>query len=196
MKKILLSISLIMASVHFAKAQDVKEDTVTFRKMEEPAFTVSYNYPKPVVKKVLADKLATMGLNHKKNEKGFTVYKAAVWQQIADTKKDVYTKVSGSKHRTVVYILVSKGYDNFISSASDSGTAAKVKDFLSGLEKDIQDYQHELTVAEKQKDLEKQLEKENKLRKKLETQISETKKAQSALDAANPGTSKQSAGAD
>jgi len=190
MKKIFLVIALVTAGVHFTKAQDVREHTIRLKKTDVPAFTANYNYPKSVVKKVLADRLAAMGLHHKKSQKGFNVYKESVWQQITDTKEDIYTKISGSAQRSVVYILISKGYDNYISSATDPGTSEKVKAFLTALEKDMRTYQHQLVVAAQQKELEQQQKKEHKLREELERQISETQKAQAALDATKTNTTK------
>ncbi|PZF73694.1 hypothetical protein DN068_06770 [Taibaiella soli] len=175
--------ALIAAGSQCVMAQDVKETTVSFMKADHAAFSGSYNYPKSMVEKVLADRLAATGLDHGKSTSGFKRYSETIWTGITDTKGDIYTKVSGSKKNAVVYVLISKGYDNFISSTTDSGTAAKTKDFLVGLEKDISAYQQQLILEERQKELAKQEKKEQDLQKKLDKQSLELQKAQSALDA-------------
>lgn len=182
MKKILFSLALLAASGQFVKAQNVTEGTIAFMNADQPVFIGNYNYPKSLVEKVLTDRLAASGLDHAKNKKGFNGFIDATWTGVMDAEGDIYTKVSGSKNNAIVYVLLSKGYDNFISSASDPRTAAKTKDFLTGLEKDIHNYQIQLTIAEKQQELDKQQEKENKLRRELEQQIAETQKAQAALE--------------
>ena len=122
---------------------------------------------------------------------GFYVFKDVRFEDLKDPV-DLYFKVERhgrkSKDESTIYLLVSKGNENFISSASDEETYNAAKKFLNGfvessavykLDRDIMDQEEILKDAEKQmtklenneKDLIKKI-------KQLEEDLKENKKNQ------------------
>ncbi len=108
---------------------------------------------------------------------------------------DLYFKVDrrGSKkdNQSVMYLLISKGGENFITEASDSSTYAAAQNFLNGFTSETATYKHTLDVqaqeetvkkAEKklanlqndERDLTKKIEKlQDDLRKNKESQVTQ-----------------------
>ncbi|MEO5675507.1 MAG: hypothetical protein ABIQ74_12765, partial [Chitinophagales bacterium] len=78
-----------------------------------------------------------------------TVYKGVTLSEINVPKIDIYTKVEkgASANTSIVYMAVSKGYDNFISPESDSNTMEQVKNFLNSLVKDANMYSIDLLIS-------------------------------------------------
>ena len=75
---------------------------------------------------------------------------------------DVYFKVDDKKTSSSVAMLLSKGYENFMSSESDPQVIENAKKYLASMKKDIMSfgYNTEITkLQDKQKSLEKDLKK-------------------------------------
>lgn len=95
-------------------------------------------------------------------------------------------KVADNKSN--VHLLISKGYDNFISSGTDEAMVGKVKDFLNSLQADVDagnrvlDYEiQQKVIKEAEKALSKEADTGKDLSKDLEkltAKISDNKQAQ------------------
>jgi hypothetical protein len=168
MKKIWTSIALLFVINTMTHAQEIKEGNIQVKKVDQPAVLANYNFSKEIVEKVLRDKLDNAALQNKSKQSGFTVYQGTSWNGVTASKMDVYTRVTGTKTQATVYVLFSKGYDNFINGTSDSDVYGKTKDFLGGLQKDISDYQLQLLREQKENELKKEQKKYDKMMKENE----------------------------
>jgi hypothetical protein len=133
MKKLLFSI-IALAGFNFAQAQDAKESSIEIMKATQPCVEATYNRPSELMEDALKKKLADAKVGSGDKSKGFKVYKGIILPEISTDKIDLYTKIDGKKDNTTVYMLVSKGYDNFVSGAKDEAIVTNMKNFLNGLE--------------------------------------------------------------
>lgn len=138
--KLLLPALLLFTTI--ATAQNAHEATVKFMKAQQNAIVAEYQYPPDVAENALLEKLDKLGLGRNRStEKGFYVYKAVNWNDLSTEKLDVYTRVDGKGTQSTLTILVSKGYDNFITSAKDKDMVDKVKAMLNSFTADANAYQ-------------------------------------------------------
>jgi hypothetical protein len=132
----LLLLSLFSTSLH---AQTIQEAKVRFAKMERPGLLAAFPFSEGIVENALRARLDRAGFNKPKTDKGFISYQAVSWPEIAPGQLDVYARVDkNSAQSSTVVLLVSKGYDNYISAASDPVISAKLQAFLTSLLPEIQ----------------------------------------------------------
>ncbi len=174
-------------------AQNAREASIKFMKGQQNAIVADYDLPKGVVEDALKERLEKEGLGKRGSEKGFMAYKATVWTNISPDKMDVYAKVEGKGDQSTITMLASKGYDNFISTATDADKVQKIEAFMNSFIKDARAYQLKLAIAA-QEEVVKKAEKEQrnaaedgdklvKEKEKIEKQIAENKTEQSKREA-------------
>lgn len=117
-----------------SSAQDIKEEKVKKGKDEANAFIVSYRYPKSVAKATMESVVKDNRMKRSNKKGGYYTYKGAMWSEVSSTKMDYSYKVSGNKRKSTIYIIASKGYDNYVTTANDPQSAANIKNFLKSLE--------------------------------------------------------------
>lgn len=161
MIKMLATTLLLSGSAALSFAQNAHEGRVKFMKGDQNAIIADYDLPREVVEDALKERLEKSGLGKKSTEKGFMAYKGKVWSEISPDKVDVYAKVEGKSDKSTITMLVSKGYDNFISSASDADNVQKVQAFLNSFLRDAKAYQLRLAIAA-QEEIVKKAEKDYK----------------------------------
>jgi hypothetical protein len=117
--------------------------------------------------------------------KGFRYYQSQPFADFGTLNYDIYTRVStiGKKkeQKTIIYLLVSTGNENFVTPASDPELINKMKNFLSNF---ASTYLRQYDIDRKSNEQEKiitKLEKETKTltseRDKLKKQLEEKEKA-------------------
>ena len=83
-----------------------------------------------IMEETIAAKLKEAGIKtHAKKKKLYT-YKDVSLPEISTNKVDLYYKVQKKKHASKIFFIVSKGYDNYISTATDPTIAANIINFL------------------------------------------------------------------
>jgi hypothetical protein len=92
----------------------------------------------------------------KKNKlDGFYVFNGITLPALNNQKLDMYFKVeresSSQKELSIIYLVVSKGYDNFISPEVDSATFLAATDFLNGFVANTASYRLNLDIEEQAK---------------------------------------------
>src|SRR5688500_5481021 len=92
----------------------------------------------------------------KKNKlDGFYVFNGITLPALNNQKLDMYFKVEreskSQKEQSIIYLLVSKGYDNFISPDVDSVTFLAATDFLNGFVATTASYRLNLDIEEQEK---------------------------------------------
>ena len=190
----LLLAGLLMHAVLLA--QGAHDAGIKFGKTERTGFAVEYPYSKGITENAVREQLEKAGLGKAKTEKGFLSYQGVKWGALSPTQVDVYVKVEANKadNRSTISLLISKGYDNYVSSASDPEMAVKLKSFLDGLlpeikngqaQADIQAQEEVVRRAEQSfKDAEAEGARLAREREKLEKQIADnnTEKQKQAAD--------------
>ncbi|AHF17660.1 hypothetical protein [Niabella soli] len=136
MKKILtiLTLAITTGSVFAQKAQ---EGRIQYKKTDQPAILITYNYPPEVVDNALKAKMADLRLTGQSN-RGFLVYKNSVIPSITSSKLDYSfkTEQQGSKgnEKTTLYLLM-EGSGNISGDAVV--LASRAKAFLEDLSSNV-----------------------------------------------------------
>lgn len=183
MKKYLLTITTLLSITTASYAQDAKMGTTLINKVTQPCVVANYNYPGDVVEGALKKKLtaAKIGSDSKATD-NFKVYKGVIYNVFTADKIDLYYKVEDKKTTSTVYILASKGYDNFYKYETDSIVYINAINYLNTfindataykLNEDIVAQQKTISNSEKElKSLEKDEAKILKSKAKIESNIS------------------------
>ena len=152
-----LLLTALFPSVIFAQDVIVSESSETMGKEEMWCFAARYDHDEDITREVLGQRIMESGITKGTEKKGVSIYKGATWADISAAKCDYYLKTKGKKHKTTVYLCVSKGYNNFVTSANDAATAANITAFLQQLERQITTAE---TIKQKEAEL-KAIEKRN-----------------------------------
>ena len=191
MKKVVFFISTMVMAVSVF-SQSAREGTSQFNKNDVPA--IIYETADYDVKTTAAALTARLEKDAKlkgTNVSGFRCYQAQPFAEFGMLNYDIYTKVitTGKKKnlKTVIYILVSKGNENFESAAKDSELAENVKAFLNNF---VATYLRQFDIEQKYQNQTKiiaKLEKEQKSlvsdKNKLQKQLEDKEKAITAKQA-------------
>jgi hypothetical protein len=169
--------------------------SVSYNKTEQTGLMLELPYNQEVSEGFIVDNLKKTGYEPEtkgslfwKNNKinGFYTFKG-VRLEGADQPVDLYFKVDRKskkeKDQSVIYLLVSKGGENFISSGSDEDIYKAAKRFLNGfLEQsavyklDLDIRSQENVVKDAQKKMDKLKEDEKNMNKKIEQLQNDLKK--------------------
>lgn len=151
------------------------ETTVSYNKAQANGYVVNVEGDKEVLSASLEDHFKQTFNSKSSTSKGFKTFKGVSWPEVSTDKLDVYYKVDGRKGKNTVTLLVSKGYDNFISGTSDPQIAEGVKSFMNTIQGKTVDASIANAVAaaqkvvnDAQKDYDKVAKKEGELRKSKE----------------------------
>ena len=125
----------------FAQAAPTNVD---FRKAQRPALFLPLEFNPGTAEQTILAKLKETGykpersgnfLNKKNKEEGFYKFTGVVLPELDNEKLDLYFKVdpmNSNADRSSITLLVSKGYDNFVSTGTDSATYMAAEKFLNG----------------------------------------------------------------
>lgn len=167
--------------------------TAEYQKIVRPAVANEIPFPEKTVGNAIEDKMGKMGYKGK-SSKGFTIYSGVRLPELGTEAYDLYymiDKVSRKdKGTSTVTLMISKGFDNFVSDSSDAAVIANAKTYLNNLRDMVAAYDLELQIAD-QEDAIKKADKKytnlvdeaadlQKKKRKLEDQITENTAAQAA----------------
>lgn len=151
------------------------EAAVSYNKTQANGYVVNVDGDKAILSASLEDHFKQIFKSKSSTSKGYKTFKAVNWPEVSTDKLDVYYKVDGKKGKNTVTLLVSKGYDNFISGTSDPHIAEGVKSFMNTIQgKTVSaSIANAVAAAQKvvdnaQKDYDKVAKKESELRKSKE----------------------------
>ncbi len=135
MKKSLILILGIALSMT-VMAQTAQETTVEFNKKHVQGVCVSFkDYSQDIVKGALTNRLEKDAALKGSNVKGWRAYLSQQFMELGTKNFDIYTNVMtiGKKkdQQVVVYLLVSTGNENFVTSASEKDVIDNAKNFLN-----------------------------------------------------------------
>jgi hypothetical protein len=194
MKKLSVLTLVIFGISLFAAAQS-SVTSVSYNKVNQPALMLELPYDEDVSEGFILDNLKRTGydvetkgkLFWKQNKlNGFYTFKE-VRLEGAEQPVDLYFKVERKgrkgKDESIIYLLVGKGENNFISSGTDEKTYTAAKNFLNGFVDKSAVYKLDLDIKAQEdaiKDAEKKFEKlqdnEKDLVKKIEQLEKDLKK--------------------
>lgn len=191
MKKIILLFSAVLFTV-LVKAQ-VTVATADYNKTTQQALIISVPFPSETVQGEIIDTLNKLGYKSTKDkDKDYLVFKGVKIASLGDDAYDLYFNTDRmskkEKDKTTLYLLISKGYDNFISDATDHNTIEGAKTFLNSLTNATAAYDLELQIKDQQDVMQKAQRKMQSLvndaddlqkkKQKLEQEIADNQKAQ------------------
>jgi valyl-tRNA synthetase len=186
MKKMLLIAALAtIIQYRNAQAQNAHEARITFQKVEQTAVVADYDLPKAQLDAALREKLLSLGLGKGKSQKGYLFFGGVNWSDISADKLDVYISFEGSGEKSSASVLLSKGYDNFISSATDPDKINRLQSFLNSFVKDARAYQIRQRIIEQEAVLAKAEKERVKIADVGQDLQKELAKVQSKIDANN-----------
>lgn len=160
------------------KAQII-DSKVDFGKTSYQGIMAEFQYNSDVVEKIIEEDMKAKGMGKSKSSKGFMFYQAIVFPKLSNEKLDLYFRVEPNdkdkKNQSVLYVLVSKGGDQFISTAENAAVINNVKDYL----KELMPQFEQVTLLAKVKEQEDLVKKEEKTYTRLvdeEKNLEERKK--------------------
>ena len=191
----LCSVLLIFIGCNL-KAQTISEDRISFMDGKQDAVVAKYQYSEDVMEAAIDKVLAEKKIKKTKNTKGFRLYQGVIFDDLCRDVIDLYIKIDGNKKETTVTILISKGYNNFISSSNDGNTIKNTKNLCKVFNVSaIEEYLNR--EIEKQEEIVKEADKKQKksvehgkdlvkdkeeLLKKIDENIEEQKQLKAALE--------------
>lgn len=204
MKKLIYPLLLCLLVTFSAAAQNFGE--LEWQKKKIPAVITEVPYTSSVTEDAIRQKLSQMGFSAKES-KGVYTYKGVRISEISEETFDLMLKVDRKsrkeKDASLVYLVLSRGYENYIKADADPVLVQKLKQYclnfntwaqaqsleveikdqedkVKSTEKKLGDYQDESTSLEKRlKKLQDDIE-ENK--KNIEKQKGEVENQKKALD--------------
>jgi hypothetical protein len=134
MRRMLFILFPAMLCMPVAFGQKIGESDIKIGKVEAKGFVATTKYNKTQVSEVLESKLRKAGLSKHGKMKKFYTFRGVDCVALSPAKIDVYYKVQKKKHHAKIYFIASKGYDNYITSASDAAIAANINTFLGNID--------------------------------------------------------------
>jgi hypothetical protein len=163
MSKSSLWIVLLLTGSLAALSQSVPT-TISINKKIQPGLMLNLPNNTDVAEGTILQKLKETGyspetkgaLFWKKNKiDGFYVFNGITLPALNNQKLDMYFKVEPKskkqKDPSIIYLLVSKGYDNFISPEADTATFVAATVFLNGFVAGTDSYRLNLDIEEQEK---------------------------------------------
>jgi len=158
MKSLYLT-SLFILIYCSASAQAVYQN-INYGEKQEPGFMLLLPNEPDVVQNTILKKLEETGYKPEttgalfwKSDKvnGYYVFKQVTLFELKNQTLDLYFNVErqkDNKNRSTLYMLVSKGYDNFVSQESDSVIYSAAQRFLNGFIEETAAYKLGIAIAE------------------------------------------------
>lgn len=184
MKRILLSAFFYLMLNTVVQAQDVKDATVDINAVSQPCVMATYPMTVDVVEGALMKKmLDAKYAKPTKTKEGFKLFKGIKIAEVSYATLDYYFKIEDHLTSTNVYLLISKGYDNFLKKENGDETAIEnSKQFLNRFMVDVKTFQLNLDISaqnqvikeidERMRSAQKDEERLSKHKSKVESKIS------------------------
>jgi len=188
MKKI-SALTLVLAGCVITATAQSTFTTITYKEKLQPALTIQLPNTTDVAQGTILQKLKETGYNpetkgmlfwktNKLND--FYVFDNVQLPELNNQKLDMYFKVakatSGDKEQSTVYLMVSKGYDNFVSPQTDTATFYAAQKFPDGFGVGTNTFKHNSDVGTQESNIasaEKKLGDLQKKEKDLSSKIAE-----------------------
>ncbi len=152
--KIALLGAIALMSCTFLCGQ-AKEASLMIGKENHPAVMIQVDQPEKDTREALKLRMERSGLKERL-KRGIVRYEGVTFSEISPDKLDIYTKVEeGANNGSVVYMAVSRGYNNFTSSVADSAITQNVKNFLESFILDASNHTQDIGISSQWNDIER-----------------------------------------
>ena len=132
-----------------------RDASVMIDKENRNAVMIAIDQPEKITGEALRQRLERSGLKDR-GKNGVSSYKGVILSEITPDKVDIYTKVEGGPNNSsIVYMAVSRGYNNFTNSVADSSITQNVKTFLESFVKDANSHSADVGISNQIKDVNK-----------------------------------------
>lgn len=183
---LLLTAAFLFVQISIAQ----RSGELEWQKQKLPATIINVPQSASVTEAAILQKLSKIGYKPKESKGVYTI-KGARITEISPELIDIYFKVERrgkkDKEESVVYFVVSKGYENYIKSTDDPLLNMNIQNYTrgfvplaeaEGLEREIKEQEETLKSAEKKAgDLQEESESLQKRLKKLQEDIEENQKS-------------------
>ncbi len=162
MKKHILIFLLFIGLFEMATAQNAKSTVIDFNKKSQTAVSAHYDMPALITEGALRKKMTDAGIKGGNVKDGFMTYTGISLPDIHAEKMDVYFKAEEDNGHTTLYMLTSKGYENFMNKESDPEAHEKTIGWMNNFAADVMRFGYQDAISKnelKLKDLEKDLKK-------------------------------------
>jgi hypothetical protein len=185
---ITLICTLALYSVSTAQSRTT---TVEYIKVNRQAVVNDIPFPEKTIMNAIDNKMEQMGYKGK-DSKGFTVYKGVKMPELGNDSYDLYfmadKKSRKDKENCTLTLMITKGFDSFVSDSSDVKVINNAKSYLDTIKNMIAAYDLEQQIMA-QEDVIKKANKKfdnyvddgqslEKKRKNIEKEIEDNKKNQ------------------
>jgi len=195
---LLSSVTLFTGTALYAQARDA---SVMIDKENRNAVMITIDQPEKITNEALQQRMERSGLKEKE-KKGIVSFKGVTLSEISPDKVDIYTKVeAGPNNSSVVYMAVSRGYNNFTNTTVDSNITQNVKTFLESFVKDAATYSADVgiknqinDVIKDEKNYQRLLEEQRDLQKKKLNIDNRLAEIQNELSVREEGINKKKSG--
>lgn len=167
-KMIRMIVAAALLSPLAGNAQDITEGTVKVGKDQKMGYIAESRYGTDEVEAVMTQKLTAAGITKGKKKSKFYTYKEVTWPAISPAKIDLFYKVQKKKHKSMIYLVVSKGYNNYVTTATDALTSSNITSFLKDIDRAVL---HNEEVARKEAEV-------KEMNDKLQQEKNDVKKAE------------------
>jgi len=164
-QRFLFAATMLQLTTLITFSQSVPK-AVTFKDQLRPALELMLPNDSKTADATILSKLKETGykpeknggfLNKKSKQEGFYVFTGVELPELANQKLDLYFKVdpvnNNSADRSAITLMVSKGYENFVSQANDSATFIATEKFLNSFLNKTDMYAVGIEIEGKKKDL-------------------------------------------
>jgi len=193
--KYIFTLLFTLAVYTVATAQS-RTTTVEYQKINRQAVVNEIPFPEKTVRDAIDNKMQQMGYKGK-DSKGFMVYKGVSISELGNDTYDLYfmadKKSRKEKGSAILTMMITKGYDNFISESSDAQVMVNAKNYLNNIGNIIAASDLEQQIAAQEDVVKKTDKKYNSLvddgqnlekkRKNIEKDIEDNKKDQATQQA-------------
>lgn len=165
MKKTLFTFMICLSISSYLFAQNAQTTNVEFNNKSQTAVSADFEMPGNIAEGAIKKRMKDDKIKGGSSKDGFISYQEVVMQSIRPEKIDVYFKVEDKKTSSTVNMLVSKGYENFVSKESDPEIIEKMIGFMTTFKKDVMSFGYNDQIEkleEQKKDKEKDLKKAEK----------------------------------
>lgn len=143
---IILLTSATFFSVTCIQGQ-ARDGSVMIDKENRSAVMITIDQTEKITGDALQQRLERSGLKDRARN-GVLRYKGVTLSEISMEKVDIYTKVErGPNNSSVVYMAVSRGYNNFTNNTADSAITQNVKTFLQSFVKDANSHAADVGIS-------------------------------------------------
>jgi hypothetical protein len=164
-QKFFFAAALLQLTALAAFSQSVSK-SITFKDQLRPALQLALPNESKTADQTILTKLKETGykpektgnfMNKKNKQEGFYIFSGVVLPELTNQKLDLYFKVddvnNNVNERSAVTLMVSKGYENFVSEENDSATFNAAEKFLNSFAGKTDMYAIGVQIDDKKKEL-------------------------------------------